>query len=385
MRAGDTFTIVNHGKTSFDAECFSALYLPIVERDAFALYQLLRNARTGKISHFLESLNLGISPFIEALDKLSALDLVRVFDNHPDLYFELVSPLSYENFLADEFYKRLLISRIGEARVAELSQVETPLGQNISRKFHEVYAVNFDRSFDQVVKSEKFDIGAFKALMTRQELHFADENQDILTLYSLAEKFALNWYELFKIVEQTANADKSLNLTASMRQLSAKTQPIPTLSTFPKAFQDLIIASKSAQPADFLRQIKQQAGGFVSNDELKLLTTLSKQNLPTEVQNVLIHYILIQQKNPTLTSNFVNTVANDWLRQKIGTAEAAILRILERNQLAQEKTKAKAPAAKLVKKAPKWSNENYVERTSSAEQAEFERYKQQRKKHQEDN
>ncbi len=385
MRAGDTFTIVNHGKTSFDAECFSALYLPIVERDAFALYQLLRNARTGKISHFLESLNLGISPFIEALDKLSALDLVRVFDNHPDLYFELVSPLSYENFLADEFYKRLLISRIGEARVAELSQVETPLGQNISRKFHEVYAVNFDRSFDQVVKSEKFDIGAFKALMTRQELHFADENQDILTLYSLAEKFALNWYELFKIVEQTANADKSLNLTASMRQLSAKTQPIPTLSTFPKAFQDLIIGSKSAQPADFLRQIKQQAGGFVSNDELKLLTTLSKQNLPTEVQNVLIHYILIQQKNPTLTSNFVNTVANDWLRQKIGTAEAAILRILERNQLAQEKTKAKAPAAKLVKKAPKWSNENYVERTSSAEQAEFERYKQQRKKHQEDN
>lgn len=385
MRAGDTFTIVNHGKTSFDAECFSALYLPIVERDAFALYQLLRNARTGKISHFLESLNLGISPFIEALDKLSALDLVRVFDNHPDLYFELVSPLSYENFLADEFYKRLLISRIGEARVAELSQVETPLGQNISRKFHEVYAVNFDRSFDQVVKSEKFDIGAFKALMTRQELHFTDENQDILTLYSLAEKFALNWYELFKIVEQTANADKSLNLTASMRQLSAKTQPIPTLSTFPKAFQDLIIASKSAQPADFLRQIKQQAGGFVSNDELKLLTTLSKQNLPTEVQNVLIHYILIQQKNPTLTSNFVNTVANDWLRQKIGTAEAAILRILERNQLAQEKTKAKAPAAKLVKKAPKWSNENYVERTSSAEQAEFERYKQQRKKHQEDN
>ncbi|MFC4651534.1 DnaD domain protein [Lactococcus nasutitermitis] len=372
MRARDTFTIVNRGKTSFDAEVFTLLYLPIVGHEAFALYQLLRVFSSGKISHFLEYLNMGLNPFIEALDKLSALDLLAVYDNHPDLFFELKSPLSFDDFMADDFYKQLLISRIGESRVVALAGYQKPQGQNISRKFHEVYKLKFDEVFDSSVKKETFNMEAFKALMARQKLTFSDENQESLMIYSLAEKFELNWYELFKVVETTANADLTINLTATTRQLSGQAEPIPALSVFPKAFQDLIVVSKSVKPAEFLIKIKQEVGGFASNDEKKLLTVLSKQNLTDEVQNILIHYVLVQQKNPTLTSNFVNTVANDWLRHKVVTAEAAVTRILERNQKVQEKaiTKPKA-AAKLVKKAPEWSSANYVENTSEEAQAKF--------------
>lgn len=113
MRAGDSFTMLNRGKTSFDAEAFRLLYLPIIGTDAFALYQLMLSFSTGRISHFLEYLNLGLNPFIEALDKLSGLSLVRVYDDHTSLYFEVKSPLNFENFLADDFYRQLLISRIG--------------------------------------------------------------------------------------------------------------------------------------------------------------------------------------------------------------------------------------------------------------------------------
>ncbi|RZI48595.1 DnaD domain protein [Lactococcus kimchii] len=373
MRAGDSFTMINRGKTSFDAEAFTLLYLPIIGTDAFALYQLMLSFSTGRISHFLEYLNIGLHPFSEALDKLSALALVRVFDDHSTLYLEVKSPLNFENFLADDFYRQLLISRIGENRVAGLAKTLEPKGKEISKKFHEIYKVNFTAESQSAKQTNQLDMGAFQSLMERQALHFSDENKDRLTLYSLAEKFELNWYELFKQAESTANADKTLNMSNLIRKLSAQSEPQPALSEFPKAFADLILISKSHEPEEFLRQIKTQAGGFVSSDERKILANLARQNLPAQVQNVLIHYILIQQKNASLSANFVNTLANDWLRNKVFTAETAVKRILERNEQAANKaTQAAARTthtgpAKIKKAAPEWSNPNYENKTSQAD------------------
>lgn len=377
MRAGDSFTMLNRGKTSFDAETFRLLYLPIIGTDAFALYQLMLSFSTGRISHFLEYLNLGLNPFIEALDKLSGLSLVRVYDDHTSLYFEVKSPLNFENFLADDFYRQLLISRIGENRVAALAKRMEPKGKEVSKKFHEVYKVSFDSQAQQNPSNtkERFDMGAFKSIMERQGYHLNNENQDSLTLYSLAEKFELNWYELFKQAEKTANADKSLNMNNLMRSLSGASKPQPALSAFPKAFADLIVISKSHEPDDFIRQIKAQAGGFVSSEEHKLLTNLSRQNLPAEVQNILIHYVLVQQKNASLNPNFVNALANDWMRNEVFTAETAVKRILEREELAAAKAKtgAEKRPMKIKKEAPKWSNPDYENKTSQEELAKLEK------------
>lgn len=377
MRAGDSFTMLNRGKTSFDAEAFRLLYLPIIGTDAFALYQLMLSFSTGRISHFLEYLNLGLNPFIEALDKLSGLSLVRVYDDHTSLYFEVKSPLNFENFLADDFYRQLLISRIGENRVAALAKRMEPKGKEVSKKFHEVYKVSFDSQAQQNHSNtnERFDMGAFKSIMERQGYHLNNENQDSLTLYSLAEKFELNWYELFKQAEKTANADKTLNMNNLMRSLSGASQLQPALSAFPKAFADLIVISKSHEPDDFIRQIKAQAGGFVSSEEHKLLTNLSRQNLPAEVQNILIHYVLVQQKNASLNPNFVNALANDWMRNEVFTAETAVKRILEREELAAAKAKtgAEKRPMKIKKEAPKWSNPDYENKTSQEELAKLEK------------
>lgn len=377
MRAGVSFTMLNRGKTSFDAETFRLLYLPIIGTDAFALYQMMLSFSTGRISHFLEYLNLGLNPFIEALDRLSALSLVRVYDDHSSLYFEVKSPLNFENFLADDFYRQLLISRIGENRVTALAKTMEPKGKEISKKFHEVYKVNFDREAtpNQSLKENQFDMGAFKSLMERQGYRLSNENQDSLTLYSLAEKFELNWYELFKQAERTANADKSLNMNHLIRSLSATSQPQPALSEFPKVFADLIVVSKAHEPDEFIRQIKAQAGGFVSSDEHKILANLTRQKLPAEVQNILIHYVLVQQKNASLSPNFVNALANDWMRNKVFTAEAAVKRILEREEQATAKAKTEVTkhSTKIKKEAPKWSNPDYENKTSQEELAKLEK------------
>ncbi|ETD04706.1 helicase DnaB [Lactococcus garvieae subsp. garvieae] len=387
MRPGDSFSILNRGKISFDADTFSLLYLPIIGRDAFGLYQLLRVFSTGKISHFLEYLDFGLHPFIEALDKLSGIGLVRVFDQQPGYLMEIKSPLTFEEFLADEFYKQLLVSRIGENKVKALAKKHEPDALEITKKFHEVYSVKFEPTHT-VVQTEKFDLNSFKSIMENQHLTFANENQDILTLYGLAEKFDLNWYELFKAAEQTANADKTLNTANLTRMLAGKSEPLPALSEFPKGFQDLIVISKEVSPRDFLNKLKQQAGGFASQEELKILNNLDKQNITDQVQNILIHYVLIQQGNASLNARFVNTLANDWLRHKVYNAETAVKRILERQQQAEQKQKNnknyKNPG-KLVKKAPQWSNASYVNTTSAEDIAKFEQYKASRRKDKKEN
>ncbi|WP_251711899.1 DnaD domain protein [Lactococcus ileimucosae] len=386
MRPGDSFSILNRGKVSFDADTFSLLYLPIIGRDAFGLYQLLRVFSTGKISHFLEYLDFGLNPFIDALDKLSGIGLVRVFDQQPGYFLEVKSPLSFEEFLADDFYKQLLISRIGENKVQALAQKNEPNALEVTKKFHEVYSVKFERS-SKLDQPEKFDLTSFKSIMESQHLTFSNENQDILSLYSLAEKFDLNWYELFKAAEQTANADKTLNIANLARTLAGKSEPVPSLAEFPKGFQDLIVISKEVTPADFLSKLKQQTGGFASQEEMKILNHLTKQNIADQVQNILIHYVLIQQEKSSLNSSFVNTLANDWLRHKVYNAEAAVKRILEHQQKAEEKQKNNKNhknQRKLVKKAPEWSNASYVNTTSAEDIAKFEQYKASRRKDREE-
>lgn len=64
--------------------------------------------------------------------------------------------------------------------------------------------------------------------------------------------------------------------------------------------------------------------------------------MPAEVQNILIHYVLVQQKNASLNPNFVNALANDWMRNEVFTAETAVKRILEREELAAAKAKTGA-------------------------------------------
>ena len=163
---------------------------------------------------------------------------------------------------------------------------------------------------------------------------------------------------------------------------------MPALSEFPKGFQDLIVISKEVSPRDFLNKLKQQAGGFASQEELKILNNLDKQNITDQVQNILIHYVLIQQGNASLNARFVNTLANDWLRHKVYNAETAVKRILERQQQAEQKQKSnknyKNPG-KLVKKAPQWSNASYVNTTSAEDIAKFELYKASRRKDKKEN
>ena len=155
----------------------------------------------------------------------------------------------------------------------------------------------------------------------------------------------------------------------------------PVLSSFAQPVQELIRVAKSHVsdgknngPAAFLQQLRKNTGGTTSNAEFKLLNDMKLQGLPDEVQNILLHYVLVGRKNAVLNPAFLHQLSNECLQNKIFTAEAAVIWFQNRdkkNQARQSQNSKFTGKAKVVKPAPAWSNANYVEQTPADKQAKF--------------
>ena len=387
MLAGDRFVVVSTDRISFDADTFTKLYLPIIGRDAYALYQVLKISDSGKITFFLEYLNFGPNQFEAALDHLSALDLIKVYDHHAEFYIEMQSPKTYDAFMKDDLLKQLLWSKIDQNRFnqAFVSTDKKIMGQEISKKFYEIYHPQGNESFasqpisDVKKDEESFNMGAFELAMKDQKMTFSHENQDKLMLYQLAQRFDKSWYDLFTLAKTTQNPDATMNGARLAQQLSALTEPSSVLTAVEKPVEELIRVAKmhvskpdgSDGPIQFLQQLRKNTGGTTSSGELRLLNELKVQSIPDEVQNIMLHYVLVQRKNPTLNAAFLHQLANECLQNQVFTAQKAVTWFMNREKRQKEKQTKFERNPRVVKKSPEWSNANYVEHTTSETKAKF--------------
>lgn len=385
MRPIDKFTVKNADKTSFDAGVFVMFYQPIIGRESFALYQLLRvfPNHQGRLSDLLNHLDYGLNELMSSFDQLSALHLLDIYEDHGELTLDLKSHLTPELFLADGLYKQLLTDKIGQPAVDKLVRDSDFSGQKISKKFSDVYRVAEipETPVISVPADAKLDIAAFKTAMQNQGVQFANETKDTLSLYALADKFDLDWYKLFKIAETTKNADQTLNTANISRHLIAQNQKQPRLLDFSKAEQALIRTAKSEKPEALLSQIKKRRfDGHPTQKEKQLLMRLSRDGVALEIQNMLIIYFL-EIRGYSNVSDYIEEQANRWKKDQVTSAELAVkwLASYQRNQTekVQQKTKTQPKAALVGSKTPDWYDPDYKNETSLDQQAELEKIKRQ--------
>ena len=385
MRPIDKFTVKNADKTSFDAGVFVMFYQPIIGRESFALYQLLRvfPNHQGRLSDLLNHLDYGLNELMSSFDQLSALHLLDIYEDHGELTLDLKSHLTPELFLADGLYKQLLTDKIGQPAVDKLVRDSDFSGQKISKKFSDVYRVAEipETPVISVPADTKLDIAAFKTAMQNQGVQFANETKDTLSLYALADKFDLDWYKLFKIAETTKNADQTLNTANISRHLIAQNQKQPRLLDFSKAEQALIRTAKSEKPEALLSQIKKRRfDGHPTQKEKQLLVRLSRDGVALEIQNMLIIYFL-EIRGYSNVSDYIEEQANRWKKDQVTSAELAVkwLASYQRNQTekVQQKTKTQPKAAPVGSKTPDWYDKKKKNETSLDQQAELEKIKRQ--------
>lgn len=377
MNPIDDFLFLKHNRVSYDSTTLIQLYYPIMGSDALAVYEYLvaffdNGAHTHKFSELLNHLQFGMKRLEEALVMLTALDLLVLYQTRDSYILKIKPALGNETFLADPVYRRLLELRIGEIAVSELEVSIPENARDISKTFSDVFNSEIQNQPKPSKTDPTFDLVSFQRLMTRDGLSFSEnEKMDVIGLYAFADKYKMNWFEVYGLANETA-----INRKISLKRMEAKKQQ-PSQSQIDGDFTNselvVIQQAKSLSALDFLKVIKSSRKAVVTKAERNLLEDLAQMSFLDEVINILVLYTFNKTKSANLSKPYLMTLANDFSYRGIGTAEAAVVALRHSPEI------QKKNAAKPIKKSnvPEWSNPNYKNETSQEELAKLEAEKRQ--------
>lgn len=380
-----------------DMHILSVLYKPLIKAKAFSLYHTLKSYITSnqnQVAEILQSrllaeVDIGLKDLYEARIRLEALGLLSVYqkDEH-DYLFIIHPPLSAKIFFSEPMLCVLLRDTVGNQLFEDYkreflpSQSSDNRYRDITKSFLDVYQVDHTKigTLDDLPTRiekptfqlgsnglESFDWDLFKQSISRQlvsQNFLTNEIKELIRVYHLT--YGFNELEIRDAVIEAADLqtgevelqrlEKVLNRTVqrlgkdnqlSTRYLTEKDESNKnqTINLVDGSKTEKIIQiAKTMSPFDYLQSIKNQKNGIVSSNEKWLLKELNDYaKFPTEVINILIHYILVIRRNTNLNKNYTLKIADDWAQNHVKSAEDAINLIDEfsRQQKTKRQTKQK--------------------------------------------
>ena len=372
MKPNHQFSFLRNNAASPDIAVLTKLYLPILGREAIALYlYLLSFGDNGQKQHLfsqiLNHLDFGLNILEESFERLAAIKLVDLYQTDDHYLVQLHPTLTAEEFFSHNVYSRLLEKKIGEA-AAEALRPENPSGEKLAKPFMQVFGMEAEQP-RAVRKANDFDLEYFKQRMAQDNLRFANEKEDLLELFAIAEQKKWTWYETYVLARETA-----VSQVISTKRMKQKLAQKPAEGQFSKQEQSIIQEAKRTSPMVFLAEIKKTRQAAITRTERKLLLDLAELGLLDEVINVILLLTFNKVDSANLNEKYALKVANDFSYQKVTTAEDAVLKIRERNQQPQNRS-AKSGQGSSKSNVPDWSQPDYKNETSAEKQAELEEQK----------
>ena len=377
MKPNDRFSFLKNNRVSQDPTTLVQCYLPIIGQDALSLYlYTLAFWDDGQKEHLfaaiLNHLNFGMDRLLKAFKKLSAFNLVTLYQKGDGYELAIHPTLSSSDFLRHTVYRTLLEKKIGEPAVSDLRQEQAggePLTVPLSQAFPEIEDLaSHDETPVKADFKNDFDLEHFRQLMARDGLRFQDEQSDVLELFKIAEEKKWTWFETYQLAKATA-----VSQVISVKRMREKLAQQPVSSDFSPQEATIIREAKSKTALEFLAGIKQTRNAGIIQAERDLLKQMADLGLLDEVINVVILLTFNKVDSANLNEKYAMKVANDYSYNKIRSAEEAVLRIREKNQKGEEQKSANTSPAKT--NVPKWSNPEYKNETSEETRLELERKK----------
>lgn len=403
----DMYTVVNQTiLTEVDRTNLISLYEPIVGPIPISLYFTLWRD-LDKLSfvskdythhHLMTILRCDLTTIKEAREALEAVGLLKSYykEGEPNSYvYELYSPLSAYEFFHHPIFNVVLYNNIGKQEYEELQVLYEKYDMNLND--YTDITKTIDMTFRSSSQAPTFDVRERQALgiaLTDQvdfdllisslpkglvhERTFSKKTRELIN--NLSFLYHLDNVQLCEIVRATIN-EKGLIDKEEMRKLAKKyysynnSGSLPTLiyRTQPEYLRSpsgdtskrgrFIQMCENTSPLDFLRT--KYKGGEPTARDVKLLDNLLFQvELKPAVVNVLIDYVLLKNNNK-LSQNFIETIAGQWKRLGIETAEEA-MNIAEKEHKKYNKKMAVKPA--LQDKMPAWFDQKIEKEEASAEE-----------------
>ena len=320
----------------------AVLYMPLIGSDAASLYALMYTEGTHNrdictIDRLLKLSTLNIDEFQKATEKLEGNGLLQTLQRNSDglIRFELQPALSFSEFFNTELYSRAYIKLVGEQQYeTTASYYLSDNGEDgefedksasISISGLEDWSPNLEEQYKRYsTLHAQFAEGKFKVDFDTEELLAMKEmnivwtesmktEKNLTAVAEIASYYGLKPDEIITALGEASDIiDKAVNLNMFMdlcRKISAK-----------KKAENLTV-DYSLPPAQFLAAKQPDVPVVEANHKL-LDYLLLNMKMEPEVVNVLIEYVLDSRK--TLSRNYVEAIAANWLRLGIDTKEKAL-------------------------------------------------------------
>lgn len=380
-----------------DRNILYKLYEPVIGSVAVSLYftfwsnlDSLRIVSLEYTHHFLmASMRLKLEDILEAREKLEGIGLIKTYIKEGTVnsyVYELYSPLEASEFFDNPILSVALESNVGKrefnkiVKFFSIPSVSLDGYNDITSKFSDVFdtistadMVELDgiRKVKNlgVTVDEKIDLNAILSSIPSEMLNHRSITSEIRNLiYKLVFIYNLDQDDITELIRNSINEKKLIDKKRlrdncynfynfenknSSPSLIYKKQPDylrKTVSDNSKKSK-MIYTFENLTPYDFLSG--KNKGIKPSKSDLKLIETLLVDyDLTPGVVNVLVDYVL-RINNNKLTKNFCLTIASQWKRSNIKTAEEAM-------ELCRKENKRSSSVKRRVRteKRPEWYDKN---------------------------
>lgn len=387
-----------------DQDVLVKLYEPVIGSTAISLYftlwsdlDILNIMSTERTHHnLMASKRLKLEDILEARERLEGIGLIKTYFKEGDInsyVYELYSPLEPNEFFSNPILSTTLESNVGKRdfnrllKYFTIPKIDLSGYEDITSKFSDIFdsAGNYslgDMSDVRKVRSlevsvdEKIDLNGILSAIPSEILNKNSITFEMKSLiYKLSFIYNLDEDELSELVRNSIDEKRTIDkkllrenchnyYTFEHKNSSPSIIYKKNPEYLRKSVNDnskkakMIYTFNNESPYDFLSG--KNKGVRPSKNDLKLIETLMVDyGLAPSVVNVLIDYVLRINDNK-LTKNFVLTIASQWKRSNIKTAEEAM-------EICKRENSSKKIKSKTVKShvKPNWYNQNIEESKAS--------------------
>lgn len=421
-----------------DQSVLSDFYQPIVGAAPVATLLTLWQLKTAHpqltqrqpLTKLLVRLNVGVSSLEASLKKLEAVGLLKTFfrqDSLGDCFiFEIQPTMTADDFIADPLMSVLLLDALGEDNFQDLVaharrfELDTSQLDEVSAKLYDVFHLRADSDTDSQQALAHARHSTKVQVDSRPQLSLTNTDFSFPTLMTLLgqtgpsedqiqsqRKLILTEHVLYGIDEPTmaklilqatdlhnqfkASQFKRLVAQAYPRAVTSSSGQSKNPSSAEPKSADKQASSKSPQqvaleracqqysPNDFLAKLKAEAGGgYVTPGETKILQRLIDEGkLSPAVINLLSWYVIADLGHATLSGNFVDAIANTWIRAGVKTVDDALKQIYLHYQKGKEHSSRRPRYRQRPTRQesrPQWQRDEaagkHVSKTSAKQEAE---------------
>lgn len=406
----DTYTVVNKTIiTEEDKKNIISLYEPIIGPIAVSLYfTLLRDLNLLQIisidythHHLMSIMKSSLEIIKIARESLEGVGLIKTYfkEGEPNTYvYEIYSPLSPKEFFSSPIFNVTLFNNLGKSEYElikaeyEIPKIDLKEYSDISKELN----LTFKSSsiMEPIETKEKNSLNIhlennidFDLILSSIPKGLLKENALNKKTRELLEQLAFIYdLDTLKIVEllRTTINDKGTfdkeelrksarkyyqyNNNGKLPTLVYRTQPeyLKTPEGNNNTLAKIIYMFENTAPYDFLK-MKNKGSNPTPRDLRLLESLLIDLQLQPAVVNVLIDYVL-KKNNNKLNQAFVETIAGQWKRCGVETAQEAINLAKKENNKYNKKLETKNNKIKDKNIEPVWLNQEITKEEMSPEE-----------------